>query len=93
MEERNIFIEHKKTILQFARANDVNISVAANMAVQAANEALANKPVTISTDGVDDFLTWVGEVDNLPASEIGSQMAEFNKQSTEAIQRGEPWHL
>ena len=93
MEERNIFLEHKKTILQFARANDADISVAANMAVQAANEVLANKPVMISTDGVENFLTWVGEVDNLTASEIGSQMAEFNRQATEAIKRGEPWHL
>lgn len=93
MKERNIFLEHKKTILQFARANRVDISVAANMAVQAANEALAKKPVTISTQGVENFMTWVGEVENYSAAEIGTQMAEFNRQATEAIQRGEPWTL
>lgn len=93
-EKRNIFLEHKKTILQITKANDApDISVGANMAYSMAKDVLAGRPVQGSTAGVQNWMTWVGEVENLTAAEIGSQMAEFNRQSTEAIQRGEPWHL
>lgn len=93
MKNRNIFIEHKKTILQIARANKVDISVAANMAYSMAKDVLAGRPVQGSTQGVQNWMTWVGEVENYSAAEIGAQMAEFNRQTTEAIQRGEPWTL
>lgn len=93
MKNRNIFIEHKKTILQIARANKVDISVAANMAYAMAKDVLAGRPVRGSTQGVQNWMTWVGEVENYSAAEIGAQMAEFNRQATEAIQRGEPWTL
>lgn len=94
MEERNIFIEHKKTILQITKANDApDISVGANMAYAMAKDVLAGRPVQGSTAGVQNWMTWVGEVENYSAAEISSQMAEFNRQATEAIQRGEPWHL
>ena len=93
MKNRNIFIEHKKTILQIARANKVDISVAANMVYSMAKDVLAGRPVQGSTKGVQSWMTWVGEVENYSATEIGAQMAEFNRQATEAIQRGEPWTL
>lgn len=91
---RNIFIEHKKTVLQVTRANDApTISVGANMAVAMAKDVLAGRPVQGSTQGVQDWVTWVGEVENLTDSQIGHQMAEFNQAATEAIQRGKPWTL
>lgn len=91
---RNIFLEHKDTILQITRANDApTISVGANMAYAMAKDVLAGRPVQGSTAGVQNWMTWVGEVENYSAAEISSQMAEFNRQATEAIQRGEPWHL
>lgn len=91
---RNIFIEHKETILQVTRANDApTISVGANMAVAMAKDVLAGRPVQGSTQGVKNWMTWVGEVENLTDAQIGQQMAEFNQAATEAIKRGEPWHL
>lgn len=94
MSKRNIFLKHKKTILQITRANDApDISVGANMAYSMAKDVLAGRPVQGSTKGVDNWMTWVGEVENLTAAEIGAQMAEFNQAATEAIQRGKPWTL
>lgn len=94
MSKRNIFLENKKTILQITRANGApDISVGANMAYSMAKDVLAGRPVQGSTLGVQNWLTWVGEVENYSAAEIGSQMAEFNRQATEAIRRSEPWTL
>lgn len=94
MKNRNIFIEHKKTILQVTRANGApTISIGANMAYSMAKDVLAGRPVQGSTKGVENWMTWVGEVENYSAAEIGAQMAEFNRQATEAIRRGEPWTL
>ena len=94
MSKRNIFLEHKKTILQITRANGApDISVGTNMAYSMAKDVLAGRPVQGSTNGVENWMTWVGEVENYSAAEIGAQMAEFNRQATEAIQRGEPWTL
>lgn len=91
---RNIFLEHKKTILQVTKANDApSISVGANMAYSMAKDVLAGRPVQGSTQGVENWMTWVGEVENLTPAEISSQMAEFNKEATEAIQNGKPWTL
>ena len=91
--KENIFLRNKRTILQIAHANKVDTSVAANIAVQMANEVLADKPVTYSTEGVENFMTWVGDVEDLTAAELGHQMAEYNQAATDAIQRGEPWVL
>ena len=91
--KENIFLCNKKTILQIGRANKVDTSVAANIAVQMANEVLADKPVTYSTEGVENFMTWVGDVEDLTAAELGHQMAAYNQAATDAIQRGEPWVL
>lgn len=94
MSKRNIFLEHKKVILQITKANDApDISVGANMAYSMAKDVLAGRPVQGSTKGVGSWMTWVGEVENLTDAEIGAQMAEFNRQATEAIQRGKPWTL
>ena len=94
MSKRNIFLEHKKTILQITRANGApDISVGTNMAYSMAKDVLAGRPVQGSTKGVDNWMTWVGEVENYSAAEIGAQMAEFHRQATAAIQRGEPWTL
>ncbi len=92
-EQRNIFLEHKKTMLQIARANHVDTSVAANLACQMAREALADKPVSYSTEGVEDFMTWAGEVENLTEAEIAAQMAEYNRAASQAIINGKPWTL
>ena len=92
-ETRNIFLAHKKTMLQIARANKVDTSVAANLACQMAREALADKPVSYSTDGVDDFMVWVKDVENLSVSEIADQMVEYNHAASKAIQDGHPWTL
>lgn len=93
MNERNIFIEHKKTMLQIARANRVDTSVAANLACQMAREVLAGKPVSYSTEGVEDFMTWVSDAENLTEAEIAAQMAEYNHAASKAIQDGKPWTL
>lgn len=93
MNERNIFIERKRTMLQIARANRVDTSVAANLACQMAREVLAGKPVSYSTEGVEDFMTWVGEVENLTEAEFAAQMAEYNHAASKAIQDGKPWAL
>ena len=47
---KNIFIDHKRTILQIARSNDVDISVAANLASQMARETIAGKPTSYSLE-------------------------------------------
>ena len=93
MNERNIFIEHKKTMLQIARANRVDTSVAANLACQMAREVLAGKPVSYSTEGVEDFMTWVSDAENLTEAEIAAQMAAYNHAASQAIQDGKPWSL
>lgn len=91
---KNVFIENKKTILQICRANDVNdISVAANMASQMANERNSGKPVSYSLKGVEGFEKFCKDYATLDKAEIGTQFAEYNKKATEAIQRGEPWIL
>jgi hypothetical protein len=92
-EQRNIFLEHKRTMLEIARANHVDTSVAANLACQMAREALADKPVSYSTEGVEDFMTWAGEVENLTEAEIAAQMAEYNRAASQAIINGKPWTL
>lgn len=93
MAERNIFIEHKKTMLQIARANRADTSVAANLACQMAREVLAGKPVSYSTQGVENFMAWVGEAENLTEAETACQMAEYNRAACQAIQDGKPWSL
>lgn len=91
---KNVFIENKKTILQICRVNDVNdISVAANMASQMANEHINGLPVSYSLEGVEGFEKFCKEYAALDKAEIGAQFAEYNKKATEAIQRGEPWTL
>ena len=91
---RNIFLEHKKLILQITRANDApDTSVGVAMAYAMAKDVLAGRPVQGSTQGVENWMTWVGEVANLTDSQAGVQIAEFNRQAVEAIRRGEPWHL
>lgn len=93
-ENRNIFLEYKKTILQITKVNDaIDTGVGAAMAVAFARDVLAGRQVQGITAGVDNFASWVGEIDNLTDAEISAQQAEFNRQATEAIQRGEPWHL
>ena len=93
-EKRNIFLEHKKTILQITRANDASdTSVGVAMAYAMAKDVLAGRPVQGSTQGVENWMTWVGEVANLTDAQAGAQIAEFNRQAVEAIKRGEPWHL
>ena len=49
---KNVFVDHKRTILQIARANNVDISVAANLASQMARETIAVKPVSYSMESL-----------------------------------------
>ena len=90
---KNIFVDHKRTILQIARANDVDISVAANLADQMANEVIASKPVSYSLEGVEDWPAFVSAIPPLTAEEVGQHMAEYNRQATEAARKGENWTL
>lgn len=91
---KNVFIENKKTILQICRANDVNdISVAANMASQMANERNSGKPVSYSLEGVEGFEKFCKEYAALNKDQIGVQFAEYNAKAREALQKGEPWTL
>lgn len=91
---KNVFIENKKTILQICRANDaIDISVAANMASQMAEERNSGKPVSYSLDGVEGFEKFCEDYADLNKDQIGVQFAEYNKKATEALQRGEPWTL
>lgn len=92
-EKRNIFLAHKKTMLEIARANHVDTSVAANIACQMAREALTDKPISYSTDGVTNFMQWVADVENLSVSEIADQMVEYNHAASKAINDGHPWTL
>lgn len=91
--KENVFLSNKRTLLQIARANKVDVSVAANLAVQMASEVTANRPVSYSTEGVENFLTLVGDIEDLTREELGQQMAEYNQAATEAIQQGKPWVL
>lgn len=91
---KNVFIENKKTILQICRANDVNdISVAANMASQMANEHNNGKPVSYSLEGVEGFEKFCKDYSDLNKDQIGVQFAEYNAKAREALQKGEPWTL
>ena len=90
---KNIFIDHKRTVLQIARANDVDISVAANLADQMANEVIASKPVSYSLEGVEGWPAFVSAISPLTAEEVGQHMTEYNRQATEAARKGENWTL
>ncbi len=92
-ENRNIFLEHKRTMLEIARANRVDTGVAANLACQMAREVLAGQTVSYSTQGVGDFMTWVGEVENLTDEQLTAQMVEYNHAASQAIIDGHPWSL
>lgn len=89
----NVFIDHKRTVLQIARANDVDISVAANIALQMANEVNAEQPVSHSLLGVVGFNAFCNDVAEYTPLELGAQMAEYNKAATEAARKGENWVL
>lgn len=90
---KNVFIDHKRTILQIARANDVDISVAANLASQMARETIAGKPVSYSLEGVEGFAGFAFDYAKLTEEETGQHMAEYNRQATEAARKGERWTL
>ena len=110
-EQRNIFLEHKRTMLEIARANLAMEGMGHSVVIhsnttehieavpnvvnvsQMAREALADKPVSYSTEGVEDFMTWAGEVENLTEAEIAAQMAEYNRAASQAIINGKPWTL
>ena len=90
---KNIFIENKRAVLQIARANDVDISVAANLADQIAREIASGKAPSYSIAGVEGLTALVAGLNSLTQEEIGQQMAEYNRQATEAQQQGKPWVL
>ena len=90
---KNIFIQNKRALLQIARANNVDISVAANLADQISREIAGGKAPSYSIAGVEGLSALVAGLNALSQEEIGQQMAEYNRQSTEALQRNEPWVL
>lgn len=91
--QENIFLKHRKTMLQIARANKVDTSVAANLACQMAREALKHEPLSCSTEGVENFMVWVADVENISVNELSEQMVEYNHAASKAIQDGHPWTL
>lgn len=93
MEKRNIFKECREIVEQIGKANGKEGKAAAMLAVEMARRVLEGRDIQASTEGVHNFMTWVGNVENFTPAEISSQMVEFNKEATEAIQNGKPWTL
>lgn len=77
MEKRNIFAECRKTVEQIGKANGKEGKAAAMLAVEMARRVQAGLDIKASTEGVHNFMTWVGNVANFTDEEVTAQMEEI----------------
>lgn len=77
MEKRNIFKECRETIEQIGKANGKEGKAAAFLAVEMARRVLEGRDIQASTEGVHNFITWVGNVENFTDAQLTEQMGEI----------------
>lgn len=77
MEKRNIFKECRETVEQIGKANGKEGKAAAMLAVEMARRVQAGLDIKASTDGVENFMTWVGNVANFTDAQLTEQMEEI----------------
>lgn len=76
MEKRNIFNECRETIQEIGKANGKEGKAAAMLAVDMARRVQAGRDIKASTQGVHNFMTWVGNVENFTDAQLTEQMEE-----------------
>lgn len=77
MEKRNIFVECRETIQEIGKANGKEGKAAAMLAVEMARRVLAGLDIKASTQGVDNFMIWCGNVANFTDTQLTEQMEEI----------------
>lgn len=77
MEKRNIFKECRETIQEIGKANGKEGKAAAMLAVEMARRVLEGRDIQASTEGVHNFMTWVGNVENFTDAQLTAQMEEI----------------
>lgn len=77
MEKRNIFKECRETIQEIGKANGKEGKAAAFLAVEMARRVLEGRDIQASTEGVHNFITWVGNVENFTDTQLTEQMGEI----------------
>lgn len=77
MEKRNIFKECRETVEQIGKANGKEGKAAAFLAVEMARRVLEGRDIQASTEGVHNFITWVGNVENFTDAQLTAQMEEI----------------
>lgn len=75
-EKRNIFAECRETIQEIGKANGKEGKAAAMLAVEMARRVLEGRDIQASTEGVHNFMTWVGNVENFTDAQLTEQMEE-----------------
>lgn len=73
-EKRNIFAECRETIQEIGKANGKEGKAAAMLAVEMARRVLEGRDIQASTEGVHNFITWVGNVENFTDAQLTEQM-------------------
>ncbi len=73
-EKRNIFKECRETIQEIGKANGKEGKAAAMLAVEMARRVLEGRDIQASTEGVHNFMTWVGNVENFTDAQLTEQM-------------------
>lgn len=77
MEKRNIFAECRETVEQIGKANGKEGKAAAMLAVEMARRVQAGLDIKASTQGVENFMIWCGNVANFTDTEVADQMEEI----------------
>lgn len=77
MEKRNIFVECRETVEEIGKANGTEGKAAAMLACEMARRVLEGRDIQASTEGVHNFITWVGNVENFTDAQLTEQMEEI----------------
>lgn len=77
MEKRNIFAECRETVEEIGKANGKEGKAAAMLACEMARRVLEGRDIQASTEGVHNFITWVGNVENFTDTQLTRQMEEI----------------
>ena len=77
MKKRNIFKECRETVEQIGKANGKEGKAAAALACDMARRVLDGRDSQASTEGVHNFMTWVGNVENFTDAQLTEQMEEI----------------
>lgn len=76
MEKRNIFAECRETVEQIGKANGKEGKAAAMLACEMARRVQAGLDIKASTQGVENFMIWCGNVANFTDAQLTEQMEE-----------------